>query len=182
MKRFQTAVRLSIWFLTHLFPSFPTQISGRSSEVFFISQAQNEQMEKAQSSMGVEPRAVLWAYICPSTYALRGQLWCLDGMRKNSICMAIWCCAHGTIEGKIDCAIFLLRENKLFVVFVSQRQVAISNPGPPLCQNSCWKQGQEKSYKSEKGKKPSFWIPVEALANDGTQVWVKLELFLAMNL
>lgn len=88
--------------------------------------------------------------------------------------MAIWCCAHGTIEGKIDCAIFLLRENKLYAVFVSQRQVAISNPGTPLCQNSCRNRGrikgQEKSYKSEKGKKPSFWIPVEALANDGTQV------------
>lgn len=23
--------------------------------------------------------------------------------KKTSICMAIWCCAHGTIEGKIDC-------------------------------------------------------------------------------
>lgn len=64
-------------------------------------------MEKAQSSMGVVPRVGLWTYICPtqewgsaSTYALRGQLWCLDGMREKSICMAIWCCAHGTTEGR----------------------------------------------------------------------------------
>lgn len=106
-RRSQTAGRLLNWFLTHLFqcPSSPApSLEGPLRSFSFLKPRMNkwkrllaawELSQEQYCEHTFVPPPTLWGGSCDVSMGLE--------KKNTSICMAIWCCAHGTIEGKIDC-------------------------------------------------------------------------------